>query len=357
VEGVLDIYLSSIEIRPDGEVAVLARQATILRSLGQPFVAALLEAGQRQLHRAPRTAALIRHWPGDTAAAGLAMRFNGALHALARREGSTRLATLLRHDHDDFDDAVGAAMAGGDAFIASWMRHPPQTNEVARAGAIMAALMVVAESIDMPFALLELGSSAGLNLNLAHYRYDLGGQQVGPVEAPVAIAPAWRGAPPPGGMVRITSAKGVDLRPLDVADAAARERLSSFAWTDDPVRAGLLTKAITLAQAHPPAIDRADLTRWLPRQLAMPQPEGQCRVVFHSMVLQYLDPRQRAAIVDDIRRAGERADHRRPLAWIGLEWTECRSEVRLMLTCWPDGITRHLATCHPYGEWIDWRHA
>jgi hypothetical protein len=344
-------------VAADGEPAVLARQAVVLRSLGQPFVATLLDAGQRQLHRAPRTAALIRGWCGDAAAAGLAMRFNGALHALARADATTSLSALLRHDHDDFDGAVGAVLTEQDAFIASWMRHPPQTNEVARAGAIMAALMVAASLMDMPFALLELGSSAGLNLNLGHYRYDLGGRSIGTASSPVVVAPVWRGAPPPAAAVRIADARGVDLRPLDVADAAARERLSSFAWTDDPVRAGLLTQAIALAQSHPPAIDRDDLNRWLPRRLAMPQPAGLCRVIFHSMVLQYLDPSQRRAIVEEIRHAGRRADRTRPLAWIAFEWTECRSEVRLMLTCWPDGTSRHLATCHPYGEWIEWHHS
>lgn len=335
---------------------MLARQGVVLRSLNQPFVAALLEAGQRQLHQAPHTAALIRDWPGDAAAAGLAMRFNGALQALARQGDAIRLSALLRHDHDDFDGAVGAAMADRDDFIAAWMRDPPQTNEVARAGAIMAALMVVGALFDMPFALLELGSSAGLNLNLGHYRYDLGGHRIGPAASPVVVAPTWQGAPPPAGAVRIAAARGVDLRPLDVADAAAVERLSSFAWTDDPVRAGLLAKAIALAQANPPAIDRDDLARWLPRQLAMAQPAGLCRVVFHSMVLQYLTPAHRAAITGHIHAAGSRADRMRPLAWIGFEWTECRSEVRLMLTCWPDGTSRHLATCHPYGEWIRWHH-
>lgn len=357
MEGVLTIFLSSFETAAGADVAVLARQAIVLRSLDQPFVAALLEAGQRQLHRAPRTAALIRDWPGDAAAAGLAMRYNGALHALARADEEGRLAMLLRHDHADFDGAIGAVMAEQDEFIAAWMRDPPQTNEVARAGAIVAALMVAASMVDMPFTLLELGSSAGLNLNLAHYRYNLGGQEAGPAGSPVRVAPAWRGTPAPVGEVRIAAARGVDLRPLDVSDAAARERLSSFAWTDDPVRAALLTQAIALAQAHPPVIDRDDLTRWLPRQLAEPQPAGLCRVVFHSMVLQYLCPQQRGAIIEHIHRAGARADRDRPLAWISFEWTECRREVHLLLTCWPDGVRRHLATCHPYGEWIQWRPA
>ena len=44
----------------------------------------------------------------------------------------------------------------------------------------------------------------------------------------------------------------------------------------------------------------------------------------------------------------------RPLAWVSFEWTANRSEVQLWLTMWPSGEARHLATCHPYGAWIEW---
>ena len=330
------------------------QQARTIRASGSPFVAALLEAGHRQLAAAPQTAALVAEWPGDRASAALAMRFNGALHALSRGGRSPELRGLYDHEHQDFDGAIGAILAAEDDFIAAWMRDPPQTNEVGRAAAIMAALLVARDAIDASFAMLELGSSAGLNLNLAHYDYDIGGQAAGVAGSPVMIRPEWTGAAPPEGVVRISGARGVDLRPLDMADDAARERLMAFAWTDEPARAARLEQAIGIARTHPPRIDRAAIIDWLPARLAEPQPEGEWRVIFHSMVLQYLPPAERDAIAAIIGDAGARADNARPLAWIGYEWTECRSEVRLMLTCWPGGTTRHLATCHPYGAWIHW---
>ncbi len=72
------------------------------------------------------------------------------------------------------------------------------------------------------------------------------------------------------------------------------------------------------------------------------------------MVLQYLSPADRHRITAAIKAAGALADDARPLASIGFEWTECRSEARRTLNSWPDGTARHLATCHPYGEWIHW---
>ena len=330
------------------------RQAHVARSLGSSFVASVLEAGVLQLWRAPRTASLIEHWPGDPAKAALAMRFNAAMHALARRRRWPDLTEIYRRQDGDFDGVIGEVMEADDAFIAEWMQHTPQTNEVGRAAAIVAALMVLRQQTGLPVELLELGSSSGLNLNLAHYAYDLGGIPAGKADSRVRIAPRWLGPSPVRSPVELVGARGVDLNPLDPADADTRERLRSFVWADEPERGERLQQALSLAQIHPPRIDRADAASWLAARLAEPQAAGRCRVVFHSMVLQYLDPLDREAVLASIARAGESASGERPFAWISFEWLPDRSKVHLQLTSWPGGETRHLATCHPYGQWIHW---
>ena len=338
--------------KDDGE---LRRQARIARELGSPFVASVLEAGERQLALAPRTADLIANWPQDPSAAALAMRFNGALHALARRGIPHPLSALYRREHEDYDGAIGAALAAEDDFISEWMRNPPQTNEVGRAAAIGAALMAVRDKIGLPFELLEIGASCGLNLNLAHYSYDLGGVAAGDPESSVHIAPEWRGPRPTIAPLEIAAARGVDLNPLDARDEATRERLLSFVWADQPRRARRLEQALQLALVYPPRVDRDDAVSWLKHRLVQPQQPGLCRVVFHSMVLQYLPEHDRREIDETIELAGAAACGERPLAWISFEWTPTRSEVQLLLTCWPSGETSLLATCHPYGDWVDWR--
>lgn len=341
----------------DSDIGPLGRQAIAVRAMGSAFVAAILEAGERQLARAPQTAALIAAWPRDAAEDALAMRLNGALHALARAGDYPALSALYAARDGDFDHAVGQAMAAADARIATWMRTPPQTNEVGRTAAIMAALMVLRDAVAMPVDLLELGTSAGLNLNLDRYAYDLGGTQVGATGSRVRVAPAWHGPAPRARPIVIRSARGVDLRPLDVSDARARERLMAYVWADEPDRAERLAEALGIARAHPPQVEQGDIAHWLPAVLATDQDAGICRVVMHSMALQYLDAGARAAVEQAFRDAGARATARRPLARIGFEWTSARDAVHLSLTVWPDGTTQHLATCHAYGAWIDWHHA
>lgn len=332
----------------------LARQAVAVRAMGSPFVAAILDAGERQLDRAPQTATLIAAWPRDVAADALAMRFNAALHALAREGDDVALTRLYATHMGDLDRVIGDAMAAADARIATWMHTPPQTNEVGRAAAIMAALMVLGRSIPLPCDLHELGASAGLNLNLDRYAYDLGGTHAGASASPVQIAPAWHGPAPQRSLVTLRSARGVDLRPLDVTDLHACERLMAYVWADEPDRADRLAQALRIARAYPPRVEQGDIAHWLPAILATSQDEGTCRVITHSMALQYIDATARSAVEQAFATAGARATADRPLARIGFEWTPARDAVHLSLTIWPDGTTRHLATCHAYGAWIDW---
>jgi hypothetical protein len=338
-----------------GGQAELLRQAANCRKMGAPFVAALLEAGYRQLFHAPETQLMMAGWSEDPAASALAMRFNGALHALARRGSIAPLAALFRGEHDDFDGAVAAALQARDGFIAEWIRHPTQTNEVARSAAIHAALMVAGQRFAMPFELLEIGASCGLHLNLHRYAYQLGSVPTGDRDSTVRIAPQWRGAPPPDVDVAIRRSRGVDLHPLQAKREADRERLLSFVWADQPQRAERLEAALRIAVDHPPQVDEEDAVSWANRRLAVPQEAGCCRVILHSMFLQYLDRAHRDTLLAVVRAAGERATPIRPFAWISFEWTAKRREVHLSLTTWPTGETELLAVCHPYGDWLDWR--
>lgn len=332
----------------------LARQAQTCRGTGSTFVAAVLEAVERQLVHAPITAGMVGDWQADPGASAMALRINGALHALARSGRPRDLSRLYDGEHDDFDGAIAAALAQEDRFIAEWIRYPTQTNEVARGALIMAALMSVAAEHHMPFQIFELGSSGGLNLNPTLYAYRLGDVVAGDPMSNVRIAPQWRGAPPPLAEVTLVEARGVDLNPLNPCSLADRERLQAFTWVDQPARAQRLKAALETTAAHPPHVDRGDALQWLIQRLAEPQAPQVCRAVMHSMFLQYLDSHGRQAIAAAMAAAGARATADQPLIEIGLEWTCERTEVQLRLTSWPGAECTVLATSHPYGDWVNW---
>ena len=61
----------------------------------------------------------------------------------------------------------------------------------------MAGLLVVTARTGLPLALYELGASAGLNLMLDRFSYQLGGLLTGVEGSPVRLAPSWKGPAPP----------------------------------------------------------------------------------------------------------------------------------------------------------------
>src|SRR5688572_8892763 len=94
------------------------RQAAKCRATGSAFVADVLDAVDRQLAHAPLISSMVLGWAGDPAADALALRVNGALHALARQGKPAYLAALYDREHDDFNGAIAAALSQEETFIA-----------------------------------------------------------------------------------------------------------------------------------------------------------------------------------------------------------------------------------------------
>jgi hypothetical protein len=334
--------------------ADLFRQAQAACALGSPFVREVLVAAARQMPRAPLLSLRLATWPGDRAAAALALRVNGALHALARSGEVASLSQLYATRDGDVDRAVADAFEAADATLARFVAHPTQTNEVARSAALYAGLMTAAQRFEQPVELLEIGSSAGLNLNLARYGYCLGGTSTGDPASTVRIVPRWQGPAPHRHPLRIVNARGVDLAPLDVTDPECCERLLSYVWADREDRLAQLQAAIRIARLNPPQVERGDAAEWLETELDRPQAAGVTRAVVHSMLRQYLDISARARLQQALNRAAAQADATRPLIHLSYEWDEDHRKVELVLTTWPDGETRLLANPDPYGDRITW---
>lgn len=332
----------------------LMEQAQRARLLGSEFVAQVLEAASRNLERAPLTGLIVTTWSGDPASGAVALRLNAALHALARSGRHAELTELYRTQTGPADGIVGAVLEADDSYIAGWLLDVPQTNEVARSAALAAALLEIQARTGADCELLELGASSGLNLNLARYTHRLGGTTTGDPRSSVKIEPAWRGQDPCAGELRLAAARGVDLNPVDLNRPDARERLIAFVWADQPRRIARLIDAIALAERHAPEVIQGRAGQWLIQALAAPQMTGRCRIVYHSMFAQYLSRDERAIINQALADAAGRASPDRPLAKIGFEWNGDRSQVWLTLSLWPEATCTLLATCHPYGEWIDW---
>jgi hypothetical protein len=337
--------------------AAFRAQVAHCTNLGSPFTARLSELFAERLTADGVVGRRALGWTGDPSPKvdGLPLRLAGGLHALVRSGEAAELAAVYP-PHTAGDDALWAAVVRTldehAAFLDRWLEHPPQTNEVARSSALMGGLLVLAARFGLPFAIYELGASAGLNLNLDRFRHDLGGVVAGDTASAVRLAPAWEGPPPPDAPVEIVRRRGVDVAPLDAGDPAARARLLAFVWADQTERVARLEAALAVAAEHPPEIDAADAADWIEPRLAVEAETGVCRVVQHTIAWQYFPEATKARIRARLDEAGARASADAPLAWLRLESEAVGA--RLRLTVWPGGEDTVLAEPDAHVRGVRW---
>lgn len=336
--------------------AAFAEQAGWCRALGSPLTALVCDLlGQRPWPEG-EVARQLRAWPGDPRPSGDAvpLRLCGGLHAGVRAGALPALAACyppnVLSDAEQLGAAIDEAMVSPG--LAAWLDRPPQTNEVGRANALFAGLLTFAEHFPLPVALFELGASAGLNLRMDRFGYDLGGLRAGDPSSPLQLKPEWAGAPPPDARVKVIGRHGVDLTPLDPLSDG--DRLLAFVWADQAQRIAQLEAALKVAEVHPVTLDTADAADWIKAKLAEPQPKGTSRLVYHSIAFQYFPSASQPRVAAAIERAGQRATVSKPIGWLRFERTPEEQDPTLRLRSWPGGEDRLLATCHPHGAYVNW---
>jgi hypothetical protein len=334
--------------------AAFVRQAEWAGKLDSQFMARLCALLGERLDRGSEVGRRVLDWPGqgDPFADALPLRLTGGLHALVRRGDAPGLAACYPPNPTPGDEALWAALAPvlAEPDLLPWLESAPQTNEVGRSAVLMAGLLVVAERFGQPLELLELGASAGLNLVLDRYGYDLGGVGTGDARSPLRLEPQWAGPPPPHSVVAVARRRGVDLHPLDARRDG--ERLLAYVWPDQARRLAQLEAALAIAAQDPPEVEAGDAADWLEARLAEPREAGVSRVVLHSIAFQYFPEEAKARIEAALEQAGEASTGDRPLAWLRYEH-EGGERIALRLRTWPGGESL-LAHGHPHGSSVEW---
>src|SRR5215831_12848443 len=197
----------------------------------------------------------------------------------------------------------------GDEVRAVMRSRRTQTNEVGRCAVLLPALP------PGPLALVEVGASAGLCLLFERYAYEFGSTRLGAASSPVRLRCAAMGSVPlPPAVPQIAWRRGLDLRPIDVHNAAAVRWLLACVWPEHHERRRRLEDAIATARADPPVVRTGDLVDDLPALLAEAPDDAQL-VVFHSAVLSYVSRERRAAFADVLAETSKRRD----IVWLANE--------------------------------------
>ena len=329
------------------------------RANASPIYADVCAAIADGLTRDTRTGARVLDWPGEPTRDAVPLRLIGGLHALVLAAADTPIAEVFAGRIDGAEriaQVVADVLRDHDDALYPWLDGPPQTNEPGRSGALMTGLLAVAARFGPRLDLLEIGSSAGLNLLIDRYRIDLGGTVVGPAAAPVSIVPDWRGAPPAPVPVEIVSVRGCDVHPMDATDPAVEARLAAYIWAEAPARLARVQGAIAMLREKAVDLVQADAADWIEARLAEPQAAGVTRVLMHSVVWQYLPEPVAERIRTAMTAAGERATADRPLAWVSMEPDRSLGHQVIQMRGWPgDDGWQVLGTAHAHAAWIDSR--
>lgn len=337
------------------------RQAGWCDDLGSPLTGQICRLCAERLDRATLVGRHILDWP--TAADGLndavPLRLTGALHALART-GDPIAAFYPPHapgDAETFWAALSNAFVRNEAHILSYLASAPQTNEVMRSAVLMLGFLEIARHCPMPQRLFELGASAGLNMVADQFQYQWGDVHWGNPQSPLRLTPVFDGRLQPVDAIdiHVLSRQGVDLAPVDISDPAARTRLISYVWADQPERLRRLETALEIAGAADLTIAAGDAAAWTEHALPIGIDEPVVRILYHSITWQYFPETTKQQIMAHMEKAGAAATHRSPLAWLRFEQDgDGTVQPTLRLNIWPGGEDRLLARAHPHGSSIKW---
>lgn len=349
----------------DGVMAIksvaeaIAWQADHAENSGAPGTACVVRALLAVMESDTATGRRIAGWQGLTLEDAMPLRIAGGLHALHLAGENRRLGDVYRGlitDQPQVDGIVVEAVETFDCQLLPWLDRPPQTNEAGRSANIMAALLwLSSQGIGPKFALNEIGASAGINSMLGRFSFDLGGVSAGAKASAIHIAPEWRGAPPPAAAVAIVSAKGSDIAPIDLRDPVKATMLRAYVWPEAKARMARLDAAIAMAEESAPDLVQQDAGAFVDAMLAEPGEAGITRVLFHTVMWQYLPETTRAAITAAMETAGAAATRDAPLAWIMSETNRETFRQECRVRHWPDGEDWvKLTESHPHGTWVEW---
>jgi hypothetical protein len=225
--------------------------------------------------------------------------------------------------------------------------------------------------------LLDLGTSAGLNLLFDRYAYTYrqrsggalrtAGDPASPVHLDCSVGRELSELP----LLRspeVMDRAGLDLAPIDPGSETGRRWLLACLWPDNLARFERLHAALDIARTDPspPTLHTGDIVDRLDAVSRSVAP-GRPLVVFHSWVAAYLTEARQRELVDAVRALSAT----RPVHYLYAESSfetpglptppppraQASSHLATALVHLPvggDGTAVRLADMHPHGRWLRW---
>lgn len=334
------------------------RQADWCERLGSALYSHLLFRCADDYEKGGALNRLLLAHENDTDVRALPLRLMGAVHRLVLEGRAPKLAR--------FYPSVGGTVEHKGAWTAFretveeqmddlqvLINNPVQTNDVGRSGSLLGGIGLIAEQTKMALRLLEVGTSAGLNLRWDKFRYEWSGGAWGDVASAVRLENVFVGkVPSVPSHIEILERAGCDPAPVDISNEAGRLTLLSYIWPDQIDRIHRLDAAIEIARSTLCFIEEAHGADWLEQRLKRSF-AGAATVVFHSAVWLYISEPERERIDHIIHNAGNLASESSPIAWLRMEPNKDEAfEIRLRI--YPGFEEQVIATSSPHAPSVSW---
>ncbi len=335
-------------------------QAAACRDLGSVLYGDLLLHTADDLQSDGPAAQVLDGYLDDRLTSGIALRLLGGVHAQVLSGGAPALAACYPSTGGTPEQAAGSprawaafrqALAEHRADIRSWLGHPPQTNEVGRAAALLGGLRHIAAEASLPIRLIEVGASAGLNLRADWFCVPGRAGSYGDPRSPVVLADGWQGSAPPDSRIEIVERIGGDVAPVDPLTEEGRLRLTAYVWPDQTERLDRLRGAFRIAAQVPAELRTEPAWTTLARTTRL---AGTWTVLWHSIFQQYLNEVQRAELATGVAELGAAATSRARFAYLYFEQSRAGG-CRVVLTTWPGRRRRVLGSAPAHGLPVCWR--
>lgn len=183
-----------------------------------------------------------------------------------------------------------------------------QTNEVRRCAYLYPCFSYIYNECKQPLALIEIGTSAGLQLLWDQYTYSYStGTFYGATRSDVHIVSTvtsykkpflLRKSPPV--MERI----GIDLHVNDLSNDEDYLWLKALIWPENKERVELFEKAVAVARQHEFTLIQGDGIALLP-ETAAKIPSGRALTIFHTHVANQFTDEAKCELVTNIKRLSE----------------------------------------------------
>jgi len=228
-----------------------------------------------------------------------------------------------------------------------------QTNEVRRCSYLYPAFCYIYEKTKRPLALIEIGTSAGLQLlwDKYGYSYNTDEEVFGEAGSELTLVAEMQGARPPIILKKsppVSARIGMDLHINDINDPDDYLWLKSLIWPEHSERIANFERASRCLKKHSLELIEGDGVKLL-TEVALRIPTDSVICAFHTHVANQIPNEDKYDLLERVKRLGEERD-------VFHLYNNMRDLGKIHLDYYLDGKEYHetLAEIDGHGRWFKW---